>query len=177
MAYIEKDDGTRVHIPLNPGLFISDIRSRGKNGWRMSQKKAADRLIAFAYNWVEHNPIQGERRRFRPGDRAWINQPSTLQPYHNLNGELVIIVAYELNGSYTIAFTHGDVESQIIAGEALSAGWPTHLQTEAAEARARKIEARHKKLVEALNYVATQAYSFDFREIARAAIDADKEVP
>jgi hypothetical protein len=54
--------------------------------------------------------------------RKWINQPSTLQPYHALDGKRVI---YDPN-TEEIWFTEGDIISQQIQPIALSSGdgWP-----------------------------------------------------
>lgn len=53
--------------------------------------------------------------------RKWINQPSTLQPYHDLHGRRVL---YD-SETEEIWFTEGPVISQrMIHPEALSDGWP-----------------------------------------------------
>lgn len=54
--------------------------------------------------------------------RMWINQPSTLQPFHHLNG--VNVLAYrETENTYRVYFLSGDVISQQMPGLALSDGW------------------------------------------------------
>lgn len=55
--------------------------------------------------------------------RMWINQPSTLQQFHNLHG--VNVLAEPAMGNYTtrIYFLNGDVISQMIPFSALSHGW------------------------------------------------------
>ena len=58
--------------------------------------------------------------------RMWIDQPSTLQPYHELNGTNVLAVfarANEKMTTYVIYFLSGPVVSQEIDGLALSKGW------------------------------------------------------
>ena len=62
--------------------------------------------------------------------RAWINQPSTLQQFHKLNG---VNVLEDENHSYykgtiwtIVYFTAGPVHSQVIARQALSEGWVNH---------------------------------------------------
>lgn len=54
--------------------------------------------------------------------RAWINQPSTMQPLHHLNGTNVLAV-HEYDGTYTIFFLTGDKVSQQCFGSSLSPGW------------------------------------------------------
>lgn len=54
--------------------------------------------------------------------RMWINQPSTLQPDHKLDGTNVL--AEESDGEFTdIWFLSGPVVSQRIARSSLSLGW------------------------------------------------------
>lgn len=55
-------------------------------------------------------------------ERMWINQPSTLQPQHKLNGTNVLAV-HEYDNTFRIYFLNGKVESQQIDGLALSKGW------------------------------------------------------
>jgi hypothetical protein len=55
--------------------------------------------------------------------RCWINQPSTLQPLHALNGEHVLAIA-DTNGRATIYFLSGPTISSRIDPNCLSAGWP-----------------------------------------------------
>lgn len=54
--------------------------------------------------------------------RRWVNQPSTLQPYHALHGTNVLAL-WEYGDTWRIYFTSGDVVSQQIKEEALSPGW------------------------------------------------------
>lgn len=54
--------------------------------------------------------------------RMWINQPSTLQPYHNLHGTNVLATR-ESDVTDRIYFLSGDVVSQQIDPIALSNGW------------------------------------------------------
>ena len=56
-------------------------------------------------------------------ERMWINQPSTLQPYHNLHGVRVLAI-HEYDSTWQIYFLSGDVISQQIDRLALSDGWP-----------------------------------------------------
>jgi hypothetical protein len=60
--------------------------------------------------------------------RYWVNQPSSLQPDHNLHGSLVI-GPRELpnNGHVTVYFTEGNIISSMVRVSALSPGWPSHL--------------------------------------------------
>lgn len=57
--------------------------------------------------------------------RAWVNQPSTLQPLHSHHGTRVI--AYDGPDVTTIYFLSGDVISVVCPKSALSMGWPAHL--------------------------------------------------
>ena len=54
--------------------------------------------------------------------RMWINQPSTLQPLHKLNGTNVLAVRQD-NGNYRIYFLSGPVVSQDCPRLCLSDGW------------------------------------------------------
>lgn len=54
--------------------------------------------------------------------RAWVNQPSTLQPRHNLNGTNVLVV-HEYDETWRAYFLSGEVESTQIDGLCLSPGW------------------------------------------------------
>ncbi len=56
--------------------------------------------------------------------RAWINQPSTLQPLHHFHGSRVI--AYDEGGVTTIYFLEGKTISQVANPLSLSPGWPGH---------------------------------------------------
>lgn len=55
--------------------------------------------------------------------RYWINQPSTLQPLHNLHGTRVL-AHQEKSGQWRVYFTSGDVISQYVPPNVLSKGWP-----------------------------------------------------
>jgi len=57
--------------------------------------------------------------------RAWINQPSTLQLYHKLHGERVLALLER--GYLYIWFLKGNTVSQRIDPMALSPGWPEAL--------------------------------------------------
>lgn len=62
--------------------------------------------------------------------RMWINQPSTLQPYHNLHGINVLAIPGRTNNYYWVYFltndTNGrDIESMEVHRMALSDGWQT----------------------------------------------------
>jgi len=53
----------------------------------------------------------------------WINQPSTLQPFHNLHGQNVL--AEKDWGMMRVYFLSGDIISQRMPVECLSKGWRT----------------------------------------------------
>lgn len=53
--------------------------------------------------------------------RAWINQPSSLQCHHNLNGENVLVVDTK-EKTVDIYFTRGNVISMRIPRNCLSIG-------------------------------------------------------
>jgi hypothetical protein len=54
--------------------------------------------------------------------RMWVNQPSSLQPYHGLHGTNVL--AYpEYGDVMRVYFLCGDVVSQQMSKAALSTGW------------------------------------------------------
>jgi hypothetical protein len=55
--------------------------------------------------------------------RMWINQPSTLQPFHKLHGARVL-VEDPVVGFRRIWFTSGDVISMELPTMVLSEGWP-----------------------------------------------------
>jgi hypothetical protein len=57
--------------------------------------------------------------------RKWINQPSTLQPYHKLHGKNVL---YDPN-TEEVWFTEGNLISSQIDPLALSDGWTKQTQT------------------------------------------------
>lgn len=56
--------------------------------------------------------------------RMWINQPSTIQPFHELHGQNVLAVTEpECDKIFRIYFLSGPVVSQRIHSSALSKGW------------------------------------------------------
>lgn len=57
--------------------------------------------------------------------RAWINQPSTLQPHHKLHGTNVLaLLDGQDNERYVqVWFLSGDTSSQTVDRLALSTGW------------------------------------------------------
>jgi hypothetical protein len=58
--------------------------------------------------------------------RMWINQPSTLQPLHHLNGTNVLVDEKDVSPSgesVTIYFITGDVIKQYAPKLSLSKGW------------------------------------------------------
>lgn len=59
--------------------------------------------------------------------RAWVNQPSTSQPYHHLNGTLVL-AHYDTPLCDRVYFLSGPIESQQVLRLALSKGWPKYFQ-------------------------------------------------
>lgn len=62
--------------------------------------------------------------------RCWINQPSTLQPLHHLNGARVLATP-DYGDSSRVYFVDGDVVSASVPSIVLSEGWPdrTHNPT------------------------------------------------
>lgn len=54
--------------------------------------------------------------------RAWINQPSTLQPLHRLHGTNVL-VEWGFDDEVRIYFLNGPIESQLASKLWLSLGW------------------------------------------------------
>ena len=58
--------------------------------------------------------------------RMWVNQPSTLQPLHNLHGTNVLAIL-EREGIYRIYFLFGPVISQEAFALWLSDGWTGNL--------------------------------------------------
>lgn len=54
--------------------------------------------------------------------RAWINQPSSLQQFHSLDGSNVLAV-YESERFARVYFTEGPVVGMVIPILALSEGW------------------------------------------------------
>ena len=60
--------------------------------------------------------------------RAWINQPSSLQPWHNWHGKRVLAVQYGPNDDAGMVFpVEGNIESARMPAKhliCLSPGWP-----------------------------------------------------
>lgn len=54
--------------------------------------------------------------------RMWINQPSTLQPHHDLHG-VNVLAQREYGDTFRVWFLTGDVVSQQMFGSTLSDGW------------------------------------------------------
>ena len=59
--------------------------------------------------------------------RFWVNQPSTSQLHHKLNGTLVLALDTG-DAIVRVWFTEGDVVSMEMHRMALSPGWPQHLR-------------------------------------------------
>lgn len=59
--------------------------------------------------------------------RMWVNQPSSHQQYHSLHGTLVLAVK-ENETTWRAWFLSGAIISQQFLIQALSDGWPKHLQ-------------------------------------------------
>lgn len=57
--------------------------------------------------------------------RKWINQPSTLQPHHDLHGTNVLAL-HEYDDTWMIYFLSGNIVNQQIHGSCLSNGWVKH---------------------------------------------------
>jgi len=68
--------------------------------------------------------IWNERRSTGFGTRMFINQPSRLQPLHDLHGKLVIAMPAEGLQSRTCYTIDGIVSSMEVPASALSSGWP-----------------------------------------------------
>lgn len=72
--------------------------------------------------------------------RMWINQPSSLQPHHDLHGTNVLAL-HEYDNTYRVYFLSGDTISQQMFSTSLSKGWrpapkvtaATELQNEVVE--------------------------------------------
>jgi len=56
----------------------------------------------------------------------WINQPSTLQPFHKLHSKRVLMDEdfSRFKGNVIVYFIEGDTISQMVSRLALSNGWP-----------------------------------------------------
>lgn len=59
--------------------------------------------------------------------RMWVNQPSVLQPCHQLHGTLVLAEPYT-DQSWVAHFLGGDTVSAVLPRASLSEGWPQHLR-------------------------------------------------
>lgn len=55
-------------------------------------------------------------------ERMWINQPSTLQPLHHLNGTNVLAY-HEYDNTWRVYFLSGDIISMQVLSTCLSKGW------------------------------------------------------
>ena len=55
--------------------------------------------------------------------RMWINQPSTLQPFHKWHGVRVLAV-HDYDNTWQAFFLSGPVYSMQVLAQALSPGWP-----------------------------------------------------
>jgi hypothetical protein len=53
--------------------------------------------------------------------RMWINQPSTLQPHHNLHGKRCIAILEEGERFVRVCFTDGPIHSMMMDRVCLSA--------------------------------------------------------
>lgn len=53
--------------------------------------------------------------------RMWINQPSTLQPFHYLHGEKVLAIPE--SNSWRVYFLKDSVVSMLVPKNTLSEGW------------------------------------------------------
>lgn len=73
----------------------------------------------------ELEPVVNALESFPPQQvrRMWVNQPSTLQPNHDLHGTRVL-AAHEYDDTMRIWFLSGPMVSQQILRSALSEGWP-----------------------------------------------------
>lgn len=60
--------------------------------------------------------------------RAWVNQPSTLQPGHHLHGRVGIIVDDDGRDSLTMFFTDGDTISTTVLRQ-----WVSRVKLSSAE--------------------------------------------
>jgi len=87
----------------------------------------------------------------RNGFRCWINQPSTLQPYHQFHGERGIAVLCP-DGNYRFYFLCGDTESMHVDSTALGRPWPTHEWNEPLTFRG-VVYYRHERGYEAVEHV------------------------
>lgn len=81
----------------------------------------------------------------------WINQPSTLNPHHDLHGTNVL-AQLEYGHTYRVYFLSGDVVSQQLPQQALSEGWrPVHrvsqtpISSEVGEAAAESAQAAQRE--------------------------------
>ena len=98
--------------------------------------------------------------------RAWINQPSTKQEYHRLNGTNVLAVD-EGDGYARAYFLSGPVISQRIARIALSPGWNTNKEEKVVQAL--------KECIDAMNDFGTTTSDREWLAIVHSAKEALKE--
>lgn len=87
-----------------------------------TEMHGTDRQIqafADAVRFAEQGLVESNLPR-----RAWINQPSSLQPLHALHGTNVLVVADD-TGFCRAYFLSGDVISIRVKRESLSPGWRT----------------------------------------------------
>ena len=88
-----------------------------------------DRRNAFLTHRVELDEAGREKERHQVTNeirRMWVNQPSRLQPHHDLHGTRVLAVR-ESENIERVYFLSGDIIDQQMVASALSAGWPDHL--------------------------------------------------
>ena len=57
--------------------------------------------------------------------RMWVNQPSTLQPYHKFDRMRVLVPENTVPGAVRVYFTEGPIISTMMNPMALSGGWPS----------------------------------------------------
>lgn len=68
-------------------------------------------------------------------ERMWVNQPSTLQPRHELHGTNVL-AHREYGDTWRMYFLSGDVISSQVDIQALSPGWLPQKEQQSEEAQA-----------------------------------------
>lgn len=58
--------------------------------------------------------------------RAWINQPSSLQPLHDLHGARVLLVDYDQDSASVVTYfvDNGPTVSGVYPKTCFSFGWP-----------------------------------------------------
>jgi len=96
---------------------------RDLSGWPEDYKR----------RWRERNgfdrpkpvaPMPTLRLERNKPERAWINQPSKLQPLHHMHGQRVIAVRERDGDTIRIYLLEGPVASMDAFSNCLSAGWP-----------------------------------------------------